>query len=404
MPRKRDAVKESVEQITALLEQVRETKRARPLQLLLLLRQRPDLTITAAADEMSISERTARRWWMQYRLDGLTSLTKAPPPRRRRLSPDEMNALRDHLAHTGFSELKDAQTWLLTEFGTRYSISGVANLLREIDAQYHSAWHAAPPPAPIPTSVPVNGIEHSHLLQFISAIPEKRDIVDCAYGLREALLKTLPDIDWVSTNLNVSLADPRCKFRLLQAVKDGQLSFMVHHNEKDEPVIEYLMRSFRKTDFPEIYHTPPIHFNILDGNTYLGSLLLWQKKHRPVRDPDTIAQASAILPYMPLIFSDMILRYRVQKPIDEVFRLALDQLQSDISLGVQEFRVLSFRLIGYSYKEISQVLSISVGTVKKHLHSVHVKTGIKSQVDLLSRYLSPRISEIDLVTSLKRLE
>jgi DNA-binding CsgD family transcriptional regulator len=47
--------------------------------------------------------------------------------------------------------------------------------------------------------------------------------------------------------------------------------------------------------------------------------------------------------------------------------------------------------MGYSYDEMARLLAISTKTVKKHVNTIHRKTGTRRQRELFARYLSPRI-------------
>jgi DNA-binding CsgD family transcriptional regulator len=67
-------------------------------------------------------------------------------------------------------------------------------------------------------------------------------------------------------------------------------------------------------------------------------------------------------------------------------------MSKDAGLSLQERRVVTLRLLGHAYKEIADKLNISEDAIKKHLGSVHRKTGTRSYTELFAKYFTPRLN------------
>jgi DNA-binding CsgD family transcriptional regulator len=84
--------------------------------------------------------------------------------------------------------------------------------------------------------------------------------------------------------------------------------------------------------------------------------------------------------------------YLRNKPSEQIFQEGLQRMIHEAELSAQEQRIVIYHLLGYSYDEMADLLTISIKTVKKHISTIHYKTGTHRQRELFARYFSPRIA------------
>ncbi len=386
MPRTRARVVEPIEMLTRLVSEYPEPHNQRPLRMLLMLKRDEKMTLRTAADKLGVSERTIRRWWAQYQAEGPLVFCQAKTDRERRLKPSEIEAFRQYALKHGFSELSEAREWILKEFGAEYSVSGVAALLRKMDIHYDSQWG---PGAEAPDSTICDGIDYGPLLRFMMQVPEKEDIIETCHSLRSALMEMLPDVDWMMININTSLAPLNSsEYMFVQSESCGKIESFLYHQPGNLSPDTRLLATIKRRNFPVEQYHPMTFIHVTAGDSYCGSFILWRDRSKAPISESTLSTVDQLMPLFRFIFSDIAHRHDRRQPAGVLFRYVLGRLHCSKTLTEQELRVVSYRLLGNSYKEIAELLHISVGTVKKHLHSVYTKTGTKNHVDLFARHLS----------------
>ena len=70
------------------------------------------------------------------------------------------------------------------------------------------------------------------------------------------------------------------------------------------------------------------------------------------------------------------------------FAEALDRLFRRKGLSIRERHVLSLLMLGHSYNGIAEELGIAIDTVRKHVRSIHGKTGVHNQLEIFAKYLT----------------
>lgn len=93
---------------------------------------------TEVADLLGVTGRTIRDWMKLYRKGGFDLLCQvANKGRECELSPEQLEQLLEELKAGSFRSTKQARRWIEENFGRRYSLSGVAVLLKRLGASFH---------------------------------------------------------------------------------------------------------------------------------------------------------------------------------------------------------------------------------------------------------------------------
>lgn len=109
------------------------------LQLLWLLKECQAKTLVEAAKLTGVSERSAQRWWKQYKQQGLESLLVIVTPRQIRLSAEQQQALISEAAKGEFSTIAEIVRWVEQSFGISYTEVGMWKLVRRLKIKKKTA-------------------------------------------------------------------------------------------------------------------------------------------------------------------------------------------------------------------------------------------------------------------------
>ncbi|MBS1913373.1 MAG: winged helix-turn-helix domain-containing protein [Bacteroidetes bacterium] len=407
MARQRTAhIHESLEFLLNLEQHYRGESQEPRIKVLRLLKENPTRTLEQAASLAGSSERSANRWWAAYQSDGIEGLlsnrTRAGS-RASTLGRHEIDELRNKL-HTGeLTTLNDVQTWLEQRFGLRYSLKGVANLLQrklkarrmwlvsdggEIRVAEGKAVSAAAEKAVIPDNI----------LHFLNRLPLTNDTQRAVDRYREALLELIGEVDRVSiyVNINCALQDPdeyQPDMMITVDATSGVEGVSVTSYHQGERPSDRLLDNFRSQGLPVDQFHPPVSFDYYyNDHAYLGTIFLWRDRTKPITSERSRNTVALMEPFIIYMLSDLIARYHYAHPVDRMFHDALKNMTQEAGLSTQERRVVMLRLLGLSYKEIADQLSISEDAIKKHLGSVHRKTGTRSYTELFAKYFTPRLN------------
>src|SRR5690606_36340395 len=172
----------------------------------------------------------------------------------------------------------------------------------------------------------------------------------------------------------------------------GRDGISVASREEGEAPSHLLLENLRAQGVPlEDYH-PPVTCDYYYKNVeWLGAVFLWRDRVKTPISQRTRDMLAILEPFVIYILSDLVARYQYAHPVDRLFHDALDDMTQDAGLTFQERRVVTLRLLGHAYKEIADKLNISEDAIKKHLGSVHRKTGTRSYTELFAKYFTPRL-------------
>jgi DNA-binding CsgD family transcriptional regulator len=164
---------------------------------------------------------------------------------------------------------------------------------------------------------------------------------------------------------------------------------VVHENEEEALGI---VDELRQQGFPVDSYHPPISFEYLFGDhAYLGTIVLWRELRRAPISQATLDTMAGLESFLIYALSDIVLRHKRAEPLVGVFDDALEQLTEEAGLSKTEVRVVLLLLLGHSYKDMADMLSVSMDTVKYHLKTIYRKTGTRSGSELFAKYFTPRL-------------
>ncbi len=412
MARPKGSVDEALQVLLESEEAHNGTPQHSRVRMLRILKERPNLTFSQLSDELGCSERSLQRWWGVYRKGGLQALVSTAdrntPGRKRRIDNATLQSLQQQLESEGLGALTGIQTWLASEHGITYSRSGVWNLLRSTVGATPRGWrvsHGADGPRRSDRpGFAVSGVSNQ-VINFLNALPTSSDVREWGSAFRENLRNLLGDVDRITVNVNVDcrLDDPgeyATVLSIRQNVKDSPSSSrdtrpqdsLVTVDKSQRSPSERLLDFAREQGFPmEKYHAPLIFDYYYKDIAYLATVLLWREIERPAIADSTRHLMVSLKQFMVFVFSDLVARHQADRPVDRVFHDALTFLVDDAHLSPQEERIVILQLMGHSYKEMADMLSVTVDTVKKHFKQIHRKTGTRGQAELFAKYFTSRL-------------
>jgi len=152
------------------------------------------------------------------------------------------------------------------------------------------------------------------------------------------------------------------------------------------------VEAVRRQGLPfELYHPPTGFDYYYAGQAYLGTILLWREIGKPPITEGTLQTMAELEPFLVFALSDLVARHQSERPIGRVFHDALEDLVSEAGLSPQEERIVVLQLMGHSYKEMADVLAVTVDTIKKHFKQIHKKTATRGQAELFAKYFTSRL-------------
>jgi transposase len=408
MGRSKGNISESLEFLRELERRYHGKPQEMRVKALRLLREQAGLTMREISGVLGISERQIRRWWQTYRTGGLDSLLEirsAGGQRPTRVSRQTLDTLRAKADQMELTSLREIQRWLREECAVEYSISGIGHLVRRelrstrlekvlaragAGAAYNSISKAIP-------------LIPEDILRFMNAIPITGHSLDWINAFRSALLRLLKDVDRISVNvnLNCNLHDPLGSTRIQHVTQHitpegNRRQVAVGSYEKDSLPSDELLEGFRRQGLPlHIYHPPSIFNYYHAGVEYAGTIFLWREREKPAISEQTLTMIGTMEPFMVYAITSHVAWYQNHKPTERQFHEYLQNLIGEANLTQSEQRVAMLQILGHPIKEIAEILSVSLVTVKKHIGAVHRKTATRSINELMAKYFTPRLSESD---------
>lgn len=127
-------IKESADELHALLKYEQDARRRSRIHLLFLIRSGQVDSRIAAAKHLAKHRNSIKNWLNAYKRGGLEELlrigTTGPAPEQKTLPPAVFEALRERVEGEGFSGYTHAQAWLHKEFGLAVPYNTVHGLVR----------------------------------------------------------------------------------------------------------------------------------------------------------------------------------------------------------------------------------------------------------------------------------
>ncbi|MEO5928462.1 MAG: helix-turn-helix transcriptional regulator [Candidatus Kapaibacterium sp.] len=236
------------------------------------------------------------------------------------------------------------------------------------------------------------------LLRFLNTLPVVVNPMEWVSSFREELRLMLGDVDRIAVNVNFNcdLRNPAeyepvvaiTSYNVVDLDEIISVNSRLHTGLRSDALIEEL----RKQAFPlEQYHAPHSFDYNLEGIAYLGTIMLLREIRRPPVSDATIELVKNLEPFIVFVLSDLVARRQYADPNVGTFSTALQSLIVEFGLSRQEQKVVILQLFGHSYKEMAEILSISMDGVKHHLKMIHRKTGTRSYTELFAKYFLPKL-------------
>lgn len=413
--RTREGITESLRILKELEEQHAGTLQEARITMLRLLKEKPTRNLRDIVPLLGRSERSLQRWWHLYQRRGLGGLLEIGKPggkRPRKIDPSKLHILQNKVRSDGTRKLGALQRWLREEHNIEYSSSGLWYLMRKTVGAQTGGWMLFDD-----VDIPLNntaqrrlssqGPVPGHIIDFLNSLPTTGDSKLWIAGFREALLNLLGDIDRITISVNVdcNIIDPESYnvgTFIIQHVSPSQevsASVDVQSNAMTESHAGRILDAMRGQNYPfASYHTPSSFDYFYKGEAYLGVIILWRELSKPPINQVTLETVRMLEPFLIFALSYLVARHQTEKPIGRVFNEAIGAMIRDAGLSPQEHRIAVLQLMGHSYKEIADLLFVSLDTVKKHFKYIHRKTGTRSQAELFAKYFSSRLKSDEIET------
>ena len=393
-------VREDEEYLNRLVQQYHNTLHERKLRMLLFMKTDSSMPLDNIAAQLDRSPRTIQRWQRIYRTQGLEALIgKAQEGSSHQITKEESQALCNALANEELSTLEDIQHWLQREYGKTFSKRGISGILSRIDARRIWTVNKEVPDSRNQNQEEANRLQNQ-LTRFLYQLPVEIPVGDWCRQTRDILQEAFPDVDRVTISVNTScdLLHPKeykPRFAISQdAYPDHEhkgLHIIRHTSGEETSIASNLLREFQRQGYPiEDYH-PPSVMTLHYRGAYLGTIFFWRDRLQSAISKDTLRVISLMEKFLVYALSDAIMRHHYTTPVERVFYSTLREVASQARLTPQEYRVMTYRLLGYMYKEIASELNVTQDNVKKTLQQVYRKTETRSHIEFFAKYFTPRI-------------
>ncbi|MDB5034735.1 MAG: Response regulator [Chlorobi bacterium] len=236
------------------------------------------------------------------------------------------------------------------------------------------------------------------LLRFLNTLPVVVNPMEWVSSFREELRLMLGDVDRVAVNVNFNcdLRNPLEYTPTVVITNHSSVDFedtvSVNARMENSSRSDLLLDELSKQGFPfDQYHSPHSFDYYLEGIAYLGTIILFREIRRSPISEATIELMKGLEPFLSFVLSDLVARRQYADPNVGTFSTALQSLIVEFGLSGQEQKVVILQLFGHSYKEMAEILNISMDGVKHHLKMIHRKTGTRSYTELFAKYFLPKL-------------
>ena len=393
-------ITESSEELAELLNRPENASYAPRLRMLALLKADPRRTLDAVAAELGISARSIYRWWGLYRKEGLAGLLgNAPstPPKRRKIGEREMAELKEKLLAGELDGLRDIQEWLERQYGVHYSLKGISEVLRRMGVE--KRWGSQHNISVDEGKRNMRRADINEIAELFNDQPVSQDVRSSIVILKKFLQDAFPEIDRISVAVNVACdlinpVDYSPANGIMYSVdiesERVRLGIFSTPNENFRNV-EYQMNECRRLGLPIDDYWPPVVLFYMFNGAYVGRIFLWRDLLKNEMSHDVLDEIERLRSIITYIMTDIVLRYNYANPSERMFYEGFHRLVDESGISVRERRILQCRLVGFSYKEIADMVSISEDSVKKAIRSIHRKTNTRGHVELVAKYFTPRL-------------
>jgi len=129
----RNLIKENTEYLKQLFRDEKNKKIALRIQMLIILKENPNMTLKEVMNLLSVSYSTVCRWWNYYKEGGLNKLLEwnVEGYKGKLIKEQEKEFLKE-LEKGRFSTQKEMIEWIKEKYGIEYSQQGMSDLLKRL--------------------------------------------------------------------------------------------------------------------------------------------------------------------------------------------------------------------------------------------------------------------------------
>jgi DNA-binding CsgD family transcriptional regulator len=234
-------------------------------------------------------------------------------------------------------------------------------------------------------------------IEFLNSIPTTHDVLEWIVKFRERLRALLGDVDRISIAVNID-CDLRDSFNhkkviTVTQISDGSKRNAVTTTLYDQSPSRRMRDNLMKMEFPfHCYRDPETFEYFLGRHAYVGAIFLWREKSKSAISRKTLQTMQELESFIVFLLTDIVARHKYSDAtVDSQFALSLGGMFSDAKLSEREAQVVTLQLFGHTYDQIADRLSLSINTVRKHVASIHRKTGTHSFTELFAKYFTPSL-------------
>ncbi|WP_457641378.1 helix-turn-helix domain-containing protein [Persephonella sp.] len=130
---KRELIKEDVKELKRLQKTVKHHRLVPRIQMLILLKKNPKITLKEVASLLNYGYKTVKTWWKNYKEGGLEKLLEwEVKGYKGRLTETQLEKLEEEVNKGEFKTQKEIADWIEREFGIRYTQQGISRLLKKL--------------------------------------------------------------------------------------------------------------------------------------------------------------------------------------------------------------------------------------------------------------------------------
>jgi len=130
---KRELIREDTKELKKLQKTVKHNRFVPRIQMLILLKENPQITLNEVANILNYGYKTVKTWWRNYKEGGLEKLLEWDVKGYKgRLTEDQLKRLKEEINKGEFRTQKDIANWIEKEFSIRYTQQGVSRLLKKL--------------------------------------------------------------------------------------------------------------------------------------------------------------------------------------------------------------------------------------------------------------------------------
>lgn len=175
------------------------------------------------------------------------------------------------------------------------------------------------------------------------------------------------------------------------SVPSASLTMATNNDRTAQDILQEMIHMVTKAGFPAHLYRAPISMTLMsDKGLYIGGVVLFRELVASAISDSTVRLAESLRPIFAQMFIYGITRYRSENATQASLNQATQYLIERFALSRSESRVLFLLLFGCSYIEIAADLDVTINTVRKHVKSIHAKTGTSSTVEIYARFIAQR--------------